>query len=217
MPLGFFSQAIAASAAVTLSLSFLDVAIAIAVLKYRLYDIDLIIGKTIVYGLLGAFITIVYVVLVVVIGAFIGVTEALAACHRDRCRRVPADPAARAASREPLGLRQTRDALQVLSEFSEHVGETYSGEDVLQRMVRLLAGDRSGHHSRVAEDRLGAPPGRNVASGGQSPVQGALWRRPSRFRRRDPRLARATPGRDPRRAPLTNRRTRTSRRSSRSS
>jgi len=137
---GLFSQAIAASAAVTLSLAFMDVAIAIAVLKYRLYDIDLIIGKTIVYGLLAAFITIVYVVLVVVIGAFIGVTEGLSLLAtaivavafqpiRQRAQRI--------ANRLVYGKRAT--PYEVLSEFSEHIGETYSGEDILQRMVRLLA------------------------------------------------------------------------------
>ena len=137
---GFFSQAIAASAVVTLSLTFLDVAIAIAVLKYRLYDIDLIIGKTIVYGLLAAFITAVYVVLVVVIGAFIGVTEGLSLLAtaivavafqpiRQRAQRI--------ANRLVYGKRAT--PYEVLSEFSEHIGETYSGEDVLQRMARLLA------------------------------------------------------------------------------
>ena len=138
--LGIFSEAIAASVAASLSLAFMDVAIAIAVLKYRLYDIDLIIGKTIVYGLLAAFITAIYVVLVVVIGAFIGVTEGLSLLAtaivavafqpiRQRAQRI--------ANRLVYGKRAT--PYEVLSEFSEHVGETYSGEDVLQRMVRLLA------------------------------------------------------------------------------
>jgi signal transduction histidine kinase len=138
--LGIFSEAIAASVAASLSLAFMDVAIAIAILKYRLYDIDLIIGKTIVYGLLAAFITAIYVVLVVVIGAFIGVTEGLSLLAtaivavafqpiRQRAQRI--------ANRLVYGKRAT--PYEVLSEFSEHVGETYSGEDVLQRMVRLLA------------------------------------------------------------------------------
>jgi signal transduction histidine kinase len=138
--LGIFSEAIAASVAASLSLAFMDVAIAIAVLKYRLYDIDLIIGKTIVYGLVAAFITAIYVVLVVVIGAFIGVTEGLSLLAtaivavafqpiRQRAQRI--------ANRLVYGKRAT--PYEVLSEFSEHVGETYSGEDVLQRMVRLLA------------------------------------------------------------------------------
>jgi signal transduction histidine kinase len=137
---GFFSQAIAASIARSLALAFMDVAIAIAVLKYRLYDIDLIIGKTIVYGLLAAFITVVYVILVVVIGAVIGVTEGLSLLAtaivavafqpiRQRAQRI--------ANRFVYGKRAT--PYEVLSEFSESIGETYSGEDILERMVRLLA------------------------------------------------------------------------------
>src|SRR2546426_7968294 len=47
-------------------------AVAIAILKYRLYDIDVVINKTLVYGLLAGFITAVYVGIVVGIGALIG-------------------------------------------------------------------------------------------------------------------------------------------------
>jgi signal transduction histidine kinase len=138
--LGFFSEAVAASVAASVSLLFMDIAIALAVLKYRLYDIDVLIGKTIVYGVLAAFITAVYVVLVVVIGAFIGVTEGLSLLAtavvavafqpiRQRAQRV--------ANRLVYGERAT--PYEVLSEFSEHVGEAYAGEDILLRMARLLA------------------------------------------------------------------------------
>jgi signal transduction histidine kinase len=173
---GFFSQAIAASAAVTLSLAFMDVAIAIAVLKYRLYDIDLIIGKTIVYGLLAAFITVVYVVLVVVIGAFIGVTEGLSLLAtaivavafqpiRQRAQRI--------ANRLIYGKRAT--PYEVLSEFSEHVGETYSGEDVLQRMVRLLA-EGTGARTTVVWLRIDSElrPAATWPSDGESPAPKAF-------------------------------------------
>jgi signal transduction histidine kinase len=173
---GFFSRAIAASAAVTLSLTFLDVAIAIAVLKYRLYDIDLIIGKTIVYGLLAAFITVVYVVLVVVIGAFIGVTEGLSLLAtaivavafqpiRQRAQRI--------ANRLVYGKRAT--PYEVLSEFSEHVGETYSGEDVLQRMVRLLA-EGTGARTTVVWLRIDSElrPAASWPSDGESPAPRAF-------------------------------------------
>jgi signal transduction histidine kinase len=44
------------------------VAIGIAVLKYRLYDIDIVISKAVLYGSLAAFITAVYVGLVVGVG-----------------------------------------------------------------------------------------------------------------------------------------------------
>ncbi|PYQ20684.1 MAG: hypothetical protein DMF79_09820 [Acidobacteria bacterium] len=51
---------------------FVPLAIGIAVLKYRLYDIDVVISKTVVFGALAAFITAVYVAIVVGIGAAIG-------------------------------------------------------------------------------------------------------------------------------------------------
>ncbi len=50
----------------------LPISIGIAILRYRLYDIDLIINKALVYGGLAAVITAVYVLLVVGIGAMIG-------------------------------------------------------------------------------------------------------------------------------------------------
>ncbi len=138
--IGFFLESFATSVAASLGLVFLDVSVAIAILKYRLYDIDVIIGKTIVYGALAVFITIVYVLVVVVIGAFVGATEGLALVAtaivavafqgmRERAQRV--------ANRLVYGERAT--PYEVLSEFSEHVGETYAGEEVLPRMARLLA------------------------------------------------------------------------------
>ena len=154
--LGFFSEAVAASVAASVSLLFMDIAIALAVLKFRLYDIDVLIGKTIVYGVLAAFITAVYVVLVVVIGAFIGVTEGLSLLAtaivavafqpiRQRAQRV--------ANRLVYGERAT--PYEVLSEFSEHVGEAYAGEDILLRMARLLA-EGTGASTAIVWLRIGS-------------------------------------------------------------
>ena len=47
----------------------LPISIGVGILKYRLYDIDVVISKTIVYGSLAAFITAVYVLVVVGIGS----------------------------------------------------------------------------------------------------------------------------------------------------
>ena len=47
----------------------IPVAVAVAILKYQLYEIDVVIRKTVVVGVLAAFITVVYVAIVVGIGA----------------------------------------------------------------------------------------------------------------------------------------------------
>jgi hypothetical protein len=47
----------------------IPIAIAIAVLKYRLYDVDLVINRTLVYGLLTTLLVAIYVVLAVSLGA----------------------------------------------------------------------------------------------------------------------------------------------------
>ncbi len=58
----------------TITLSFLPVAIGIAVLRYRLWDIDRIINRTIVYALLTLLLIVVYAGLVVALGAITGRT-----------------------------------------------------------------------------------------------------------------------------------------------
>jgi two-component system, NarL family, sensor kinase len=74
----FLTDTVGGQVLFDLSLVFLYVAIGIAILKYRLYEIDVLINRAVVYGGLAAFITAVYVLLVAVIGAFIGATEGLA-------------------------------------------------------------------------------------------------------------------------------------------
>jgi signal transduction histidine kinase len=152
---GIFTDAPVVSVVISISLAFLYVAIGIAMLKHNLYDIDLIINKTITYGALAAFITAIYVVVVVVIGAFIGVTEgvsliatAVVAVAFQPIRR----RAQQIANRLVYGERAT--PYEVLSRFSEQVGETYSGEDILVRMARLLA-EGTGATSAVVWLRVG--------------------------------------------------------------
>ena len=59
----------------SLAFMFLFTAVAVAVLKYRLYDIDVVISKTVVYATLAAFFTAVYVAVVVGLGTAIGSTH----------------------------------------------------------------------------------------------------------------------------------------------
>ncbi len=125
-------------------LNGLAAAIVIAVLKYRLYDIDVVISKTVVFAGLAAFITGIYVAIVVGIGTLIGsggepnlalsiVATALVAVAfqpvRERLTKI--------ANRLIYGKRAT--PYEVLSRFSSHLGETVASDETLEQMVRLLA------------------------------------------------------------------------------
>jgi DNA-binding SARP family transcriptional activator len=75
--LGDLLQALGLAGAVTsifwvVPVAFIPVAAGIAVLGYRLYDIDILISKTIVFGALAALATAVYVAMVAGIGAAVG-------------------------------------------------------------------------------------------------------------------------------------------------
>jgi signal transduction histidine kinase len=115
-------------------------AIAIAILKYRLYDVDVVIRKTVVFGVLAAFITAVYVAVVVGLGSLftdtlvlrIAATALVAVAFqpvRDRANGL--------ANRLVYGDRAT--PYEVLARFGERVGETYASEDVLPRIARVIA------------------------------------------------------------------------------
>ena len=122
----------------------LPVTIGLAVMRYGLYDIDLFISRTIVYGSLAVFITAVYVGIAVGIGTLVGsggkpnlglsilATGIVAVGFqpvRERLQKV--------ANRLVYGKRAT--PYEVLSQFSERVAESYASEDVLPRMARVLA------------------------------------------------------------------------------
>ena len=131
-------------AAVLSSLAFLClwVAIGIAVLKYRLYEIDIVISKAVLYGSLAAFITAVYAALVVGVGALAGgkdspLLAALAAAVVAVAVQPARQRARRLANRVVYGRRAT--PYQVLSDFAQRIGSTYSHEDVLPQMARTVA------------------------------------------------------------------------------
>jgi signal transduction histidine kinase len=123
-------------------LLMLAVGAGIGILKYRLFDIDVVLNKAVVYGALAAFVTLVYVGIVVGVGALVGsrgnvllsilATAVIAVLFqpiRDRARHF--------ANRLVYGKRAT--PYEVLSEFSDRVGSSYADEDVLPRMARVVA------------------------------------------------------------------------------
>jgi signal transduction histidine kinase len=126
------------------NLAFLGmfVAIAIAVLKYRLYDIDLVISKAVLYACLAGFVTAVYVGLVAGVGTVVG--------GQSRPLLLAAAAAAVAVAFQPVRLRAERLAnrvvygrratpYQVLSEFARRIGGAYASDEVLPHMARVVA------------------------------------------------------------------------------
>ncbi len=170
---------------------FVPVAAGIAIMKYRLYDIDVVISRTIVYGSLATFITAVYVLVVVGIGSLgsgsmpagsrtnlglsILATAVVAVAFqpvRERMQRL--------ANRLVFGKRAT--PYEALSEFAGRMGGTFAAADVLPRMARILAEGTGADRAVVwlkdgAELAAGAywptegePPARVGFAGGATPA-----------------------------------------------
>jgi signal transduction histidine kinase len=134
------------------------VACGVAVLKHGLYDLDVVISKTVVYAVLAAFFTIAYLAIVVGIGTAIGSSNnsfltVLAAATIAVAFNPVRDRAKRFANRLVYGERAS--PYEVLSEFSERVAETYSVEDVLPRMATAL-GEGTGARDATVWLRVGA-------------------------------------------------------------
>ena len=114
----------------------------LAILRYGLYDIDVVINKTVVYGLLAAFFTAVYVAVVVGIGTAVGSTHnpfltLLAAAVIALAFNPVRERAKRLADRLVYGERAT--PYEVLSEFSERMAGTYGWTTSCPTMARVLA------------------------------------------------------------------------------
>ena len=136
------SNSVIAGVLTDLSLLFLWVSIGIAVLKYRLYDIDIVISKAVLYGCLAVFITAVYVGLVAGVGTLVGnrqsaLLSALAAAIVAVAFQPVRHRAALLANRVVYGRRAT--PYQVLSEFAQRIGGGYSHQDVMPEMARIVA------------------------------------------------------------------------------
>jgi signal transduction histidine kinase len=131
----------------------IPIAIGIAIVKHRLLDIDVVIGKTVVFGGLAAFITVVYIGIVFGIGQVFrttGTSPALSIVAtaivavafqpvRNRVRRF--------ANRLVYGKRAT--PYEVLSEFSDRIGGAYATDELLPRMAEILAAGTGAREAAV--------------------------------------------------------------------
>jgi signal transduction histidine kinase len=127
-------------------------AIAVALFKYRLYDLDLVVSKALVYGLLAAVFTAVYVAIVIGVGTVVGdrgssfltvlTAVAIAVAFQPIRQRVT-----HLANRIVYGRRAT--PYEVLSEFSSRVATEYASEEALPRMAEVLATGTGAASARV--------------------------------------------------------------------
>jgi signal transduction histidine kinase len=125
------------------SFALIPIAIGFAVLKYRLYDIDVVISKTLAFAALAGFIGIVYVGVVVGLGQLVGTTtnDPLVSIAATAVVALLFEPVRarvqRFANRVVYGDRAT--PYEVLTRFSERIAGTYATEDVLPRTARVIA------------------------------------------------------------------------------
>ncbi|MGZ8571769.1 MAG: hypothetical protein ACXWW5_06035, partial [Actinomycetota bacterium] len=139
-----------------LGFTLLPISIGIAVLRFRLYDLDIVVRKALVFGLLALFATLVYVALVVGIGAWLGRGSSFLTMLAAVVVAVTFQPVrarfSRFADRLVYGRRAT--PYEVLTEFSERIGDTYAEDDVLPRMARVL-GEGTGAEQAVVWLQVG--------------------------------------------------------------
>lgn len=119
------------------------VSIGLGVLKYRLYDIGVVINKAVVYGTIAVFITGVYLVLVIAAGSLTGyaynpVLSAIAAAIVALAFQPVRRRAQRLANRAVYGERAT--PYEVLTNLGARLAGEYASEDVLDRIASAVAG-----------------------------------------------------------------------------
>ena len=149
---------------------------AIAILRFRLFDIDVVISKAIVYGSLAAFIAIVYVGLVAGVGQLAGsvgtpVLSAIAAAIVALAFQPVRRRMQRFANRLVYGQRAT--PYEVLSDFSSQVAHAYSVEDILPKMAQIVAAGTG-----VARAEVWLRVGAELRSVARWPQDGAASPRP---------------------------------------
>jgi len=130
------------STVMALAFTLIPIAIGVAVLRYRLYDIDVVINRTVVLAVLAVFITATYVLIVVGLGQLIGGDS-------DGLLLPIAATAIVAVAFEPVRLRAQRWAnrivygnratpYEVLSDLTERLSVAEEGEGILIRLATLL-------------------------------------------------------------------------------
>jgi signal transduction histidine kinase len=149
------------------------VSIGIAVLRFRLYDLDVVVRKTVVAGLLAVFVALVYAAIVAAGSLIVGSSDTTLAVIAAVILALAFQPvrtrARRFADRLVYGRRA--NPYEVLTEFSSRVGGAYATEDVVPRMAQIL-----GEGAGAETARVWLRVGRELRPGASWPSDGASLR-----------------------------------------
>jgi signal transduction histidine kinase len=145
---------------VTVSIVAVPISITIAIVRHNLFDIDVVISKTVTYGILAVFITAVYALVVVGVGTLLGggdepslalsiVAVAIVAVAFEPVR----NRLQRWANRLVFGERAT--PYEVLSQATARLAGTGSPEEALKQVTQLVV-DGAGASEAVLWLKVGA-------------------------------------------------------------
>ncbi len=161
--------------------TLIPIALFVGLLKYRLWNIDRIISRTLAYGVLAAFVGLVYVGVVVGVGRLVGAASdnlllSIAATGIVAVAFQPArEGVERLANRLVYGKRAT--PYEVLSEFSSKMAGAAAPEDLLKDIARTLADGTGAASAQVwlkvsdVMKLVAAHPEEEAASGNPAPVE----------------------------------------------
>jgi signal transduction histidine kinase len=146
------SSFIADSVVTGLAFLALPVSIGIAVLQYHLYELDVVVKKTLVAGAFALLVIAVYGAVVWLFGVTASGRESpgalfVIALLLGLAFRPVARFARRIADRIVYGRRAT--PYEILTEFTERVGDSYATEDVVMRMAEILGRATGAGSARV--------------------------------------------------------------------
>ena len=144
---------------VSLGFAFVPVSVAIAIVRHGLYDIDVVLSRTIVFVTLAAFITGLYAVTVVGIGTLIGDPTNLALTIGTTALVAVLFEPVRArvqqwANRAVYGRRAT--PYEILTSIVDDLPTGSAAEDQLEGLATLLADGTGAHHATIWVELEGA-------------------------------------------------------------
>jgi signal transduction histidine kinase len=146
-------------------------AIGIGIVKYRLFDIDIVIRKALIVTIVAVALTSLYLA-VLALATLSGISRVVVGIALLAVTFNPVSRAARSiADRVAYGRRAT--SYEVVTEFSERMAGAYATDDVLPRMAAILAGG-TGARSATVWLHLGDRMVPAATSGDDIPVESAV-------------------------------------------